>query len=300
MDIPAVKLRVEPIDTIANFWPIAWRMRVNTTAYTGKAGPLTIGQLTRQQSTELVESIYHEARHAEQYFKMARLLAGQGKSERTIRWDVGIPEEIAKEAKAKPLAALNPETASFAELVSETMDKRKGVDPKTTSKQQQDFRKRVTEHNQEVQQVQDWYRERPLEDLIYDYDRKTHDALSTIREEAKQRKKGSWDTSKLQPAIDVVKKNLIPRLDTEIARVSAQKGRSRMVTHLKALKTNATEMVDLVQRQTTSRTLITEFELIDLDARSIAAELEVAYRELLTEADAYAQQWKVTAAMKRN
>lgn len=300
MGIPIVKLEIKPIDTVAHFSYKDWLVRVNRTEFTGKSGPLTIGELTKQQMTDLVESIYHEGRHAEQSYKIAGFLAGQGKSETDIARGANIPEDIAKQAKTKPLAAIDPAIEDFAADLGESLGKRSGDDPKDISKRTQDFRKKVAEHNQEVQQAEDWYQEKPLINLIYDNSYEIRGPLNTIEEEAKKRRKGSWETGKLQPAIDSIKKVVMPQLDTELKRVSAQKNRSEMVNHLVSLKKNFDEMIDLIQKQTNSPTLIIGFEEIEIIAELIPAELKVAYTKLLTEADAYTQAGKVTSAMKRH
>src|SRR5262245_59034501 len=43
------------------------------------------------KASELVNTIYHETRHAEQYFRVARLLASQGKNEDEIFIELGTP-----------------------------------------------------------------------------------------------------------------------------------------------------------------------------------------------------------------
>jgi hypothetical protein len=55
------------------------------------------------EARELTATIYHEARHTEQWFRMAQLRAAQGLSAAGIATEMGIPARIAREAKAKPL-----------------------------------------------------------------------------------------------------------------------------------------------------------------------------------------------------
>lgn len=306
MDIPIVKNVVfKPINSAAaNFRAWDWEMAVNSSNYTGKAGPLTIGQLTKQQAADLVESIYHEARHAEQHYRVAQFLAGQGKSEAEIVRKISIPENVAKQAHAKPLAAIGAVDEAMGIYVGEIIESLIGDDPKDISKRTQDYRKKVAENNQEVQQVQDWSLERPLGDLIYDYNYKIRGALFTIQAEAKKRKGGSWDTSKLQPAVESLKKDVIPQFDTEIKRVSSQKNRSQvagfppMVNMLVDLRHSLAQLLDLIKEQTNSQALIPAFDLLETDIRIIPALLSAAYFQLLTEADAYGQADKVRAAMK--
>jgi len=52
----------------------------------------------------LSRDVYHEARHAEQWFKMAQMRAGEGALAATIQTEMSIPLNIAQQAVANPLA----------------------------------------------------------------------------------------------------------------------------------------------------------------------------------------------------
>jgi len=58
--------------------------------------------LTKEDAASLANTVYHEARHTEQWFWMARYLAGQGYSAAGIAHNLGIPAQIARDAKAAP------------------------------------------------------------------------------------------------------------------------------------------------------------------------------------------------------
>jgi len=75
-----------------------WRMLVGKT-------PLSAGSLDTAAAKDLTDTIYHEARHTEQWFRMAQLRAGQGLSAGAITAELGIPANIATLAKASPLNA---------------------------------------------------------------------------------------------------------------------------------------------------------------------------------------------------
>lgn len=60
-------------------------------------------ELTQTQLDDFANTVLHEARHAEQWFNIAQLLAGRGKTAREIADELGIPNKIAKAAKDKPL-----------------------------------------------------------------------------------------------------------------------------------------------------------------------------------------------------
>ena len=64
---------------------------------------------TPEQQAWQISAVYHEARHAEQWFRMARLEAGRGKKADAIAKTMGIPRKIADEAAKSPLAADTPE-----------------------------------------------------------------------------------------------------------------------------------------------------------------------------------------------
>ncbi len=54
--------------------------------------------ITLEEYSDAANTVYHEARHAEQWFSMARMLAGQGKTAAQIATMMGIPVNIATEA----------------------------------------------------------------------------------------------------------------------------------------------------------------------------------------------------------
>jgi peptidoglycan hydrolase-like protein with peptidoglycan-binding domain len=60
-------------------------------------------KLTRKELDDFANTVIHEARHAEQWFNMAQLQAGRGKTAREISTELGIPLRIAKEAVANPI-----------------------------------------------------------------------------------------------------------------------------------------------------------------------------------------------------
>ena len=82
----------------------SWTVQLDA-AGTAKA-PLTtkIGTLAVDRVAEIAGICFHEARHAEQIFAVARLVAGEGKDAKAIAAEVDIPEHIAQAA----LAATGP------------------------------------------------------------------------------------------------------------------------------------------------------------------------------------------------
>jgi hypothetical protein len=74
-----------------------WSIRVNQALLAQDA-------LTSAQAADLADTMYHEARHAEQWYRMAQLMAGQGKTAAEIASTMGIQPRIALLAFADPLA----------------------------------------------------------------------------------------------------------------------------------------------------------------------------------------------------
>jgi len=60
--------------------------------------------LTDAEKADLADTVYHEARHGEQWYRMAQMLAGEGKTAAEIASEMGIPARIAAEAVGAPLA----------------------------------------------------------------------------------------------------------------------------------------------------------------------------------------------------
>ena len=88
---------------------------INTAAFSSRPGVTTVKDLNQAEIAEIVDTIYHEARHSEQYFRVARTLAGQGKNASQIATQVGIPNIVAAEAVKNPLADSTANAAAIAE-----------------------------------------------------------------------------------------------------------------------------------------------------------------------------------------
>jgi hypothetical protein len=73
-----------------------WSIRVNQDL-------LANATLTTAQAADLADTMYHEARHAEQWYRMAQLLSGQGKTSAEIASTMGIPARIATIAFGDPI-----------------------------------------------------------------------------------------------------------------------------------------------------------------------------------------------------
>ncbi len=95
--VPAVTEGFDPNPTNDGSFDFpTWRMLVGRT-------PLAAEQLDAATAREIAQTIYHEARHTEQWYRMAQLRAGQGLSAAGIAAELGIPARIARQARAEPL-----------------------------------------------------------------------------------------------------------------------------------------------------------------------------------------------------
>ena len=61
-------------------------------------GPFSKTSVTKDDMAGMADTVYHEARHAEQWFRMARLVAGQGKDGTAVAKSMYIPKRVADEA----------------------------------------------------------------------------------------------------------------------------------------------------------------------------------------------------------
>lgn len=87
--------------------------------------------LTRQQAGKLANNTYHEARHAEQWFLMARQQAGNGRTSAQIQNSMWMPPSMANAAAANPLTGSSPQanlaSASHKSVYGSQASYRNGV-----------------------------------------------------------------------------------------------------------------------------------------------------------------------------
>lgn len=111
----------------------------------------------------ILEVIYHEARHAEQWYRMARMLAGRGKTAEQIFMEMGVPMFAAQGAVENPLKPLKEE------------------DKKTLSIPE------IKQKEKEVEEAQDWY------NSIYGYNKPHRDKVLIEQEEILDKYKQAAD-----------------------------------------------------------------------------------------------------------
>jgi hypothetical protein len=95
--VPEVKVKVKKMDSSGQFSFSTWTLQIGKEAFDKAAAD-------RDEIGDAADTVYHESRHAEQWFRMARLQAGKGWKAAKIATKLGIPLKIAKAAVASPLA----------------------------------------------------------------------------------------------------------------------------------------------------------------------------------------------------
>lgn len=101
--VPGCEAKIKEISPTSGSFNLAnWRINVDRRL----VGKPTI---SRGKLKHVVSSFYHEGRHSEQVFRIARLLAGQGRDPIYIAHTMDIPFGVAKAAAKKPMSPSSPE-----------------------------------------------------------------------------------------------------------------------------------------------------------------------------------------------
>lgn len=100
LGVPAPSIAVKNLGSSnGSFSHTTWTLNINTKLVSKTT-------ITEAEVARLSNTVYHEARHCEQFFRAARLWAGDGKKKEKIVAEFGIPGRIAAKAVAKPLKPL--------------------------------------------------------------------------------------------------------------------------------------------------------------------------------------------------
>lgn len=95
--VPPVTPEFDPnANNLGSFNFPTWAMFIGRDA-------LGADSISEQEARDLADTVYHEARHTEQWFRMAQLRASQGLSAAAIARELGIEARIALLARAEPL-----------------------------------------------------------------------------------------------------------------------------------------------------------------------------------------------------
>ena len=102
-----------------------WNISINPGKFSQRAGVTEVGQLTLDEGRNVADTIFHESRHSEQYFRIARVQAGRvgakvtaDKAAKRVADDMSIPLDVAKAAVKVPLKA----GVDDADLITEASD----------------------------------------------------------------------------------------------------------------------------------------------------------------------------------
>ena len=93
-----------------SFSRVTWSMDINTAKFSSRAGVTKVSDLTLDEAAEIADTVWHEIRHSEQYFRIARVRAAESKKTgadvaKEIEKDMSIPPAVAQAAAAKPMKA---------------------------------------------------------------------------------------------------------------------------------------------------------------------------------------------------
>jgi len=94
-----------PATTRGSFGFATWVINLNQTL-------LAAASLTDAEADQVAQTLFHEAQHCEQWFRMARYRAGKGDSASKIASSMGIPATIAAAAKAAPMTGKGSDVAT--------------------------------------------------------------------------------------------------------------------------------------------------------------------------------------------
>ena len=104
------------------FSRVSWEIQINPAKFSSRAGVTKVGELTADEAAEIADTIYHECRHSEQYFRIARVQAarlikdGDADPAVAIEAAMSIPHEVAEAAAKAPLKATAKNAAIIAEI----------------------------------------------------------------------------------------------------------------------------------------------------------------------------------------
>ncbi|MBW3605396.1 MAG: hypothetical protein KY460_10905 [Actinobacteria bacterium] len=327
-------------DAAAHFVSNDWAMTVDVSDFApeGVAAP-TVADIDPSKLSELGGTVYHEARHAEQKFRQARLLAGRHHAELNptpepapgdsaellalrvkvaqqerrlvvlrLAIELTIPERIMEHAAQRPLIPLDDPVSRLLGTVVYGLRELTVADlfqPVTAYERAVAAGERgVARHAEVFHETERWWAQEPLEDLVYDRSGVIGSTLGALSAEAD--KAGSADGMD----VDVIRaqrepmKQIVADIDRELKRLKGAPGRETMVELLRELRQWVIEIGTLVkdlvrlENEPASRdrasAIARRAEMVGLLVGIVELHLSGSmYRQLLLEADAYAQGTRV-------
>lgn len=280
--VPSAPAVMDPGGTMGTFSFSTWTLKVNPNDFSQDTSKTKISELTKAEAAEIVDTFYHEARHAEQWFRMAQAKAGEGWDADKINSKIGIPKTIAEEAVKAKLPPLTPELrAAIAGLFGE------GI-----AKVIEDVYGQITGFYESVYGANSKYR-----GLILNSTFRTQ--INTVRDQSRAVTSANHATTKstLAPIMTDWETNTLPnKIDTEITRIEAISSKSdndnKMLTHLKAMKTGMESVIALWKADDS----VDGIKKLAAEAGKVASARYAGYRDLPEEADAWAVGGAVTTA----
>jgi len=100
----------------------AWQIKVNVSKFSSRLVPKILKDLTPAELTEVVGTLYHEARHADQDVLVVRTLLDQRKTPKQVVAATGIHKDVVKKVSGtKFAAAVDPDQKVQAGLMFDVM-----------------------------------------------------------------------------------------------------------------------------------------------------------------------------------
>lgn len=100
----------------------AWKVKVNVAKFSSRRVPQVLGDLTPAEVTEVVGTLYHEARHADQDVLVIRSLLDQRKTPQQIHAATRIRTDVIRAVRAATYAApLDPDQVAHAGRMHDVM-----------------------------------------------------------------------------------------------------------------------------------------------------------------------------------
>jgi peptidoglycan hydrolase-like protein with peptidoglycan-binding domain len=95
--VPDCSFKVTKLDYAGQFDGESWTISLSDEL-------LSKPQISTDDASSVAHTVYHEARHAEQYFTVARYFAGRGKSAKWIAWWLSMKKSVVEQAHGSPLS----------------------------------------------------------------------------------------------------------------------------------------------------------------------------------------------------
>ena len=94
--VPETTPKVLELDVAGQLGLATWTLKL------GKK-PFAVASPTKAEAADMADTVYHEARHAEQWHRMARVQGGKGKTADELTRTMGIPRRVVDDALTKKL-----------------------------------------------------------------------------------------------------------------------------------------------------------------------------------------------------